>query len=134
MKNPSDDFIPSQWILDEMEKMSHREYTTGFNFGKLQNGQVLDNCGYVRTWDVCALYNDYRDGRLYVDQRNRFYQGDELEVVEPGKIPYKITVEDLFNENEGEYSEVANKATNLYSFKCDKEISPDAIFRRQRTE
>ena len=30
--------------------------------------------------------------------------------------------------------DVANKATNTYSFRCDIPISPDAIFRRQRTE
>ena len=117
-----------------MEKMSHREYTNGFNFGPLKNGQVLDSGGYIRNWDVCALYNDYRNGRLYVDQRNRFYQGEELEVVEPGKKPYRITVRDLYNENEGVFSDVANKATNLYSFACDEDISPDAIFRRQKTE
>ncbi|MBO5495698.1 MAG: U32 family peptidase [Eubacterium sp.] len=132
MKNPSPDFRPSQWILDEMEKMSHREYTHGFNFGKLKNGQVLDSGGYIREWDVCALYNDYKNGRLYVDQRNRFYQDEELEVVEPYKKPYKIVVRDLYNETEQASSDVANKATNLYSFACDTPVSPDAIFRRKK--
>lgn len=80
-----DNFVPSQWILDEMEKMSHREYTTGFNFGPIEKGQVLDTGGYIRNWDVCALYKDYSNGKLTVSQRNRFYQGDVLEVVEPGK-------------------------------------------------
>ena len=134
LKNPTDDFKVPQWILDEMEKMSHREYTTGFNFGPMKNGQVLDTGGYIRSWDICAVYGDYRDGRLIVGQRNRFYQGDELEVVEPGKKPYRITVEDLYNETDGEKADVANKATNTYSFKCDLKISPDAILRRQRTE
>ncbi|MGN1122769.1 MAG: U32 family peptidase C-terminal domain-containing protein, partial [Eubacterium sp.] len=87
LKNPCDDYKVEQWILDEMEKMSHREYTTGFNFGPMKNGQVLDTGGYIRSWDVCALYKDYKDGRLIVDQRNRFYQGDVLEVVEPNKKP-----------------------------------------------
>lgn len=134
LKNPSPDFKVPQWILDEMEKMSHREYTTGFNFGPMKNGQVLDNGGYIRKWDVCALYKDYRDGRLVVDQRNRFYQGDILEVVEPGKKPYQIDVRELYNETTGEKADVANKATNTYSFKCEVPVSPDAIFRRQRTE
>lgn len=134
LKNPSPDFKVPQWILDEMEKMSHREYTTGFNFGPMKNGQVLDNGGYIRKWDVCALYKDYKDGRLVVDQRNRFYQGDILEVVEPGKKPYQIDVRELYNETAGEKADVANKATNTYSFKCDVPVSPDAIFRRQRTE
>lgn len=134
MKNPSDDFKVPQWILDEMDKMSHREYTTGFNFGPLKNGQVLENGGYIRNWDVCAFYKDQKDGRLIVDQKNRFFQGDILEVVEPGKKPYQIKVEDLYNVNDDEKVDVANKATNVYSFKCDIDVSPDAILRRQRTE
>ena len=125
-------FKPSQWILDEMEKMSHREYTTGFNFGPIKNGQVLDSGGYIRHWDVCALFKSYKNGRLTVSQRNRFYQGDELEVVEPNKKPYKIIVKELYNENDGEFVEVANKATDTYSFSCDIPVSPDAIFRVKR--
>ena len=126
------DFVPSQWILDEMEKMSHREYTDGFNFGPLKNGQVLNSGGYIRNWDVCALFDKYENGRVTVKQRNRFYQGDVLEVVEPNKKPYQIVVEELYNENDGEFTDVANKATDIYSFKCDAEISSDAIFRVER--
>lgn len=129
MQNRTPDFKPSQWILDEMDKMSHREYTTGFNFGPIQKGQVLDSGGYIRHWDVCANFNDYKNGRLIVNQRNRFFEGDELEVVEPFKKPFKLVVEDLYNENENEKTDVANKATNVYSFKCDKPISSDALFR-----
>lgn len=134
LKNPTDDFKPSQWILDEMEKMSHREYTTGFNFGPIENGQVTDTGGYIRNWDVSALFKDYSNDRLIVSQRNRFFEGDELEVVEPGKKPYKLVVEDLYNLDDDEKVDVANKATDTYSFKCDKPVSSDAIFRRQRTE
>ncbi len=134
LKNPSDDYKVPQWILDEMEKMSHREYTTGFNFGPIKNGQVIDTGGYIRNWDVCALFKEYKDGRLVVSQRNRFFEGDELEVVEPNKKPYKLVVADLYNEDDEEKVDVANKATNTYSFKCDIPISSDAIFRRQRTE
>lgn len=125
-------FIPSQWILDEMEKMSHREYTHGFNFGPIEKGQVLDTGGYIRNWDVCALYKHQNNGRLTVSQRNRFYQGDELEVVEPNKKPYKIVVKELYNEDDGEFVEVANKATDTYSFTCDEVVSPDAVFRVKR--
>ena len=124
-----ENFMPSQWILDEMEKMSHREYTHGFNFGPIKNGQVLDTGGYIRNWDVCAVFKSEANGRVTVIQRNRFYQGDELEVVEPFKKPYKVIVAELYNENDGEFTDVANKATDVYSFMCDKQISKDAIFR-----
>lgn len=132
LKNRTPDFKPSKWILDEMEKMSHRKYTTGFNFGPIVNGQVLDTGGYIRNWDVCALFKSYANGRLTVSQRNRFYQGDVLEVVEPFKKPYTITVAELYNEDDGEFTEVANKATDTYSFRCDVPVSSDAILRVQR--
>ncbi len=129
-----EDFRPSAWVLGEMEKMSHREYTEGFNFGPLYDGQVTDSGGYIRNWDVCALFVSLENGRLTVAQRNRFYQGDVLEVVEPGKIPYELTVEELYNLKSEEFVDVANKTCELYSMKCDKEISPDAILRVQRKD
>lgn len=132
--HPSPDFRVPDWVLAEMEKMSHRVYTTGFNFGPLQNGQELNTGGYVRTWDVCALYRDQQGNRLIVDQRNRFFEGDVLEVLEPGQKPYTLTVRDLVREADGTRTEVANKATEVYSFAVDRPVSPDAILRRKRDE
>ena len=122
------------WVLAEMEKMSHRVYTTGFYFGPLQNGQELNTGGYVRNWDVCALYRDQQGNRLIVDQRNRFFEGDVLEVLEPGQKPYTLTVRDLVREADGTRTEAANKATEVYSFTVDRQVSPDAILRRKRDE
>lgn len=132
--HPSPDFRVPDWVLAEMEKMSHRVYTTGFNFGPLQNGQELNTGGYVRNWDVCALYRDQQGNRLIVDQRNRFFEGDVLEVLEPGQKPYTLTVRDLVREADGTRTEAANKATEVYSFTVDRQVSPDAILRRKRDE
>ena len=132
--HPSPDFRVPDWVLAEMEKMSHRVYTTGFNFGPLQNGQELNTGGYVRNWDVCALYRDQQGNRLIVDQRNRFFEGDVLEVLEPGQKPYTLTVRDLVREADGTRTEAANNATEVYSFAVDRPVSPDAILRRKRDE
>lgn len=132
--HPSPDFRVPDWVLAEMEKMSHRVYTTGFNFGPLQNGQELNTGGYVRNWDVCALYRDQQGNRLIVDQRNRFFEGDVLEVLEPGQKPYTLTVRDLVREADGTRTEAANKATEVYSFAVVRPVSPDAILRRKRDE
>ena len=132
LKNPSADFVLPDWIKGEIDKISHRKYTTGFYFGPIQNGQVTDNGGYERAWDVCAVYKSCENGKLTVEQRNRFFDGEELEVVEPFKKPYKITVQNLFNEKDEEFVSVANKATDVYSFSVDREISSDDVFRRKR--
>lgn len=131
LKDLSEDFKPSQWILDEMDRMSHREYTTGFYFGPIRKGQVTEYGGYVRSWEVCALFKSINGNRLTVSQRNRFFEGEQLEVLEPFKRPYNITVSDLFCETDGEKTSVANKATAVYSFETDRSVSEDAIFRRK---
>lgn len=131
ISNPATDFRPSEWILDEMNRMSHREYTTGFNFGPIVKGQVTDYGGYVRSWEVCALFKSIDANRITVYQRNRFFEGEELEVLEPFKKPYTIKVSNLYCETDDEKTSVANKATAVYSFDSDKPVSSDAIFRRK---
>ena len=132
---PSNDFKPAQWMVDEVYKISHRDYCTGFFFGSPRDdAQIYYKGGYVRSWEVAAIAVKSENGTLTVSQRNRFFEGDMLEVVEPNKKPYKITVEDLYNLDDDEKVDVANKATDTYSFKCDIPVSQDAIFRRQRTE
>ena len=131
LENPSAEFVPSKWIVDEMDRMSHSEDTTGFYFGPIQKGQVTEYGGYVRSWEVCALFKSMDANRLTVDQRNRFYEGEQLEVLEPFKEPYNITVSDLYCETDGEKTSVANKATAVYSFNTDRPVSSDAILRRK---
>lgn len=131
LQDPSEDFKPSKWILDEMNRMSHREYTTGFYFGPIKKGQVTEYGGYVRSWEVCALFKNRNENRITVDQKNRFFEGEELEVLEPFTKPYLVKVSDLFCETDQEKTSVANKATAVYSFTVNKPVSPDAIFRRK---
>lgn len=133
LKDGSIDFKPEQWILDEMSKMSHREYTTGFYFGHIKNSQVYETAGYIREWDVVAVFENFDGERLTVSQRNRFYSGDKLEVVQPNCKPFVVEVTDLRN-GDDEPIEVANKATDCVSFKCTTSVSKDAIFRREKTE
>ncbi len=131
-KKNGNKFELPDWILDEIYKISHREYTTGFYLSKMKNGQVLDNGGYVRHWEVCALFDSYdeENERIIVKQRNRFFEGEILEITEPYKKPYSIKVESLYNEDSGEFSQTANIATARYSFKCSRKLGEYAIFRR----
>ena len=125
----------SDGLLNELKKTSHRAFTSGFLFGKdFDETENFFTSKAVADGNFVASVLDWSDGVAAVEMRNRFFEGDELEVVEPGKKPYKLVVEDLYNLDDDEKVDVANKATDTYSFKCDKPVSSDAIFRRQRTE
>ena len=79
---------------NEVEKVSHRIYSTGFYFG--QPGQYTEHSRYVRTCQVCAIVESCdENGVALCSLRNKFAQGDELEAVGPDFAPYTFTAGDM---------------------------------------
>ncbi len=68
-------------LNEELFKVNHREYTTGFYLGQAE--QCYTTSKPDNDYRFCAevVGYDKEKGLLEVIQRNRFYQGDELEVV-----------------------------------------------------
>ena len=74
----------------EVDKVSHRHYSTGFWFG--QPGQCTDSARYVRDWQVLAVVQACDAlGNATLSLRNKFSAGDELEVVGPDVAAFAMT-------------------------------------------
>lgn len=129
LKSNPDDYKLPEWIKEEVFKVSHRKYCTGFYFGHPKDCQYYETSGYVRNYDVVAIVDDCHDGRLWCTQRNRFFKGDELEVLSPNKKPVIIRADEIFNE-QGESVEAANKATMKFSLPCENEFVKGSIIRK----
>ncbi len=126
------DYKPEQWIIDEVRKVSNRQYCTGFYFSTpMDDAQIFYNGGYVREWDVAAIAEKWQDGILYASQRNRFFEGDELEIMIRGQKPFKVTVSDLKNEK-GESIDNAPHPMMKLSFNCPFDVPAGAYLRMQR--
>ncbi len=126
-KNPDEYKLPD-WIRDEVFKVSHRKYCTGFFFGHPKDCQYYENSGYIRNYDVAAIVEECRDGVLYATQRNKFNKGEEIEILAPGEHYDVMTVNTMFNEN-GEEIESANHAMMKLSFPCEKSYPKNSIIR-----
>ncbi len=85
---------------DELTKISHRGYSTGFYFGQPENSQTYENAGYVRDYAVAAIVTDYKDGLIYCEMKNKFLKGVELDCLQPRGIPFTFTVDEMFDEND----------------------------------
>lgn len=125
-------YKPEKWISDELIRASNREYCTGFYYtSPLDDAQIYHKGGYVREWDVAAISERWENGILYASQRNRFFEGDELEVMIKGIKPFNIKVKGLRNE-EGELIDNAPHPMMNLSFECETEIPAGAYLRKQR--
>ncbi len=118
------------WIREELEKVSHREYNTGFFYGK-EPGQVTSNGGYIRNYDIIAGCDDYKDGVAYLTQRNRFFVGDTLDVLPPSGVPFEVKVEKLFDDK-GMAIEVAPHAMQKLTMPTEVEIPSGSLLRKKR--
>ena len=74
---------------DEVEKLSHRHYSTGFYYG--QPGQYYEDSRYIRAYQVVAIVQECdADGNALVSLRNKFSVGESLEAVGPNLRPFSF--------------------------------------------
>ena len=118
------------WVSEELDKISHREYNTGFFFGN-EPGQIYSTGGYIRNYDVVAVCDAYKDGIMEISQRNKFFRGDTIDVLEPGGKPFKLKVEKIFDEWGNEVESTPHAMQKLF-IPTDREILPRAYLRKAR--
>ncbi len=123
-----DHFVLPEWIHNEVFKVSHRKYCTGFFFGHPNACQYYESGGYIRTCDVVGIVTGCSAGRVYATQRNRFFAGDTVEILAPGKQPMTLKLDEIYNE-ENERITTVNHAMMPFSFPCEREFPANSIIR-----
>ncbi|WP_432821847.1 peptidase U32 family protein [Trichloromonas sp.] len=85
---------------DELDKVSHRPYDTGFLFGGQDALVHTDDSKYRRTHDFVGVVRELAgDGRALVEGRNRFFPGAILELIGPQMRQVEFTAGELRSES-----------------------------------
>ena len=125
-----DNYKLEGWLADEVFKVSHREYSTGFYFGRPD--QCYKSGGYVRECDIVAVVEQCQDGWLYGTQRNRFAIRDRVEILEPGCPPYELDITTI-RDGDGTVVEAAPHAMMQFSIPCEANFTQGTIIRKNKT-
>lgn len=99
-RNPASYKFDSSW-LDELNRASHRLYTTGFYFNKPgKEDQNYETSQYIRDYTFVGLVKDYNVETAFaiIEQRNKFSVGDTIEVFGPNIENFKQRVDILLDE------------------------------------
>ncbi|HEY5524933.1 MAG TPA: U32 family peptidase [Clostridium sp.] len=99
--DPKNYELPKE-IYDEIYKVSHREYNTGFFFNEPKaDGMIYNTNDHIREYDVVAIVYDYNEKTQIATckQRNKFILGDKVEILTPDSVGDSFVIEELFNEN-----------------------------------
>jgi U32 family peptidase len=120
-ENPEKYSVKQEWI-DNLLKASHRKYFTGFYYND-PDRQIFENSSYIRDYDIVGIVRGYEasTGTAVVEQRNKVFDGDSVDVLSPVGSNFSLTIKDLRNE-EGNKIDAAPVAQMIYTFSSDKEL------------
>ena len=119
--------------FDEISKASHREYTTGFYFKKpVGDDQIYHTSSYVREYDFIGLVMSYDKNTKIatIEQRNRMFTGDEIEVVRPKGNFYTQKIKWMKN-TDGESIDVAPHPQMTVYMPMDDRVEKMTMLRRK---
>lgn len=114
-------------ILEETEKISHRAYSTGFYFGG-EPGQTPDRSQYTRKYELAAVCQGRMGEYVLLRERNRFFAGQEADILQPGVAALTARLSELYNED-WEPIQSAPHAEMLVYWKTDLDVQPGAYLR-----
>ena len=121
----------TQELKQELEKASHRRYTTAFYYGS-NDKEYLESSMPVQTHEFIAIVvTDWKNDEIIVQQRNRFKIGDELEILSADEnFNKKIIIEEMYNDK-GEKVEDAKNVQEILHIKTDYKLKSGDILRKK---
>lgn len=130
-KNPDGFTVKAEW-LEELEKVSHRAYTTGFYFHPpTEEDQIYGTSSYEQTSEFVGLVKDYDEagGIATVEQRNNMKLGQEIEFFQPKGEGFRQKLEKMYDE-EGNPIAVAPHPQQILKIPVRQAVMPWTILRR----
>lgn len=124
-ENPDGYEFQQKW-LDNLMKVSHRAYHTGFYFGA--PNQVYETSSYIRDYDIVGIVRNY-DENLHIatiEQRNKVFEGDKVEILRPEGDNFEIYVNDIKNKL-GEKIESTPNAQMIYTINTKAQLKKDDL-------
>lgn len=119
------------WI-DEVEKVSHRKYSTGFYFGEPGQYYSSNDSIYFATADVCAVVESCdNEGNAVLTQRNKFSVGDTVELLTNDSEPLAFTVDEIIAKDGEQVLSAPHPMMELH-LKLPKPCAPLSLIRKPK--
>lgn len=114
LENP-EGYVFDPKLVEEISKASNREFTTGFYLKKPgPEDHIYSSSRYVRKYEFVGLVlgYDYEKKEAIVEQRNRFFVGDILEIFSPLELNRTLRIEKILDQ-EGNPQDAASHPQQL---------------------
>lgn len=120
-----------QELNTELNKASHRDYTTGFYFDEEESRQYYPSSKAVETHKFIAVVKEVSDGYIVVEQRNKFCLGDTLETLSVTEDTNKTFTVTECTDEKGGAVEVCNRVQQILKINCPCRLAAGDILRKE---
>lgn len=125
-----DKTLDSDKLHDELEKTSHRRYTTGFYFNSDDKEYIESSMPIQTAQFIAKVVEEESEGFVKVEMRNRFMIGDILEVLSPDDNFLKtIKIEKIFA-SDGIEIQDAKRVQEVVTINCPYHLKKGDILRK----
>lgn len=119
-------------LHQELEKTSHRRYTTGFMFGSDDKEYLEDSMPVQSYIFVAKVIENSKNGRVKVEMRNRFKEGDILEILSPSDNFLKNIKINNIVDDRGEKINDVKLVQQIVEIDCPYDLSKGDILRIEK--
>lgn len=123
----------TEW-LEELKKVSHRNFTTGFYFDKPESkDQNYNSSSYIREYDFLGLVTSYdnKTEMAVIEQRNKMSIGDEIEIMGPYVDGFSQKIEIMMDESDQPINS-APHAQQMIKIKMVQPVYKNYMLRKKR--
>jgi len=125
LKRKQLDFDP----IFELQKTSHRKFTTGFYFNDDSKTNNETSKAEQNSIFIAYVLEDAKSGWAKVELRNKFVNGDEIEILSPHDTFNKQIKIDGIKDLTGNQVDVANRVQEIYYIKTDLPLKANDMLR-----
>ena len=102
-ENPDKFFVRDEW-LEELDKVAHRPYTTGFFQSDNAPTEIYDTSKPKQSTNFLGIVRDFDAKKMVatVEQRGKFSAGQEVEFFQPHGKTFRQKISAMFDENNQE--------------------------------
>jgi len=140
-ENPEKYQFQTKW-LEELKKLSHRDYTTGFYLDSPSNESFkYTTSEYIRTHDLVGVvreilplpgerFSSHAEKLIKIQVRNKVIQGEQVEFINKNLNSYHARLDEITNEA-GEMVQVAQPGQEII-IRTNLPIGANDILRREK--
>lgn len=123
-------FVLPNELKAELFKASHRDYTTGFTIPGDKQTQKYDSSSQEQESQFVAIVKKVEGNRVFVEQRNKFAIGDELEILSPTDSFNKVIKIKQIKDENGQNLDSAKQVQQILEINCNERVEVGDILRK----